>query len=414
LARPNDTEFRALAVSDLERLLSIAESLADELPFDGWSSDKALKGGVIAAGHANLLRAGYAVLGGARPEILDTFHARSAALAALFLRSPTGSLESYPGLIWPVDNCCALESLRLHDSLFGTDYAEACRGWERWMANHLDSDTGMMVAQISEAGVVLQGPRGCALSWSLAFMPTFAPELARSQYGHYRDEWFRQVFGATGAREWPPGYEGFVDADTGPILLDVGAGASGFGLAAARANGDWENLRGMIRGMECLGFPAWTWRGEKRYFGGHLLLGEVLALWGKTLRPWDVADGADAMPGPWPKPERSSFWLTLLIVSLIAALPSALAFVSLRNAWGSARGDREILAKRRTLVRLVLAVHGVTLLAWIVVPGLGWFPVLLIMGVVDAVESAEIARTATRCAGTPEAPSDTNRRTARE
>ncbi len=63
--------------------------------------------------------------------------------------------------------------------LFGTRYAAACRKWAAWMEANLDAESGMMVMQVSGRGEVLDGPRGCGLSWSLALMPGFAPELAR-------------------------------------------------------------------------------------------------------------------------------------------------------------------------------------------------------------------------------------------
>ncbi|HEY4221076.1 MAG TPA: hypothetical protein VGO62_07030, partial [Myxococcota bacterium] len=124
---PNDKALREHAKSELKKLLALSGAEAKVPPFsssrlrtdvtggDGWRS-------VILAGHRNLLRAGYAELGGDDERILDDFHRTSATLFVRFVRSPSGALESFGGRTWYVDNVVALESLRLHDQLYGTHY----------------------------------------------------------------------------------------------------------------------------------------------------------------------------------------------------------------------------------------------------------------------------------------------------
>lgn len=376
-ALPDDEDFRQHALDELERLIPIVEGLAAEPPFYG-RDDEFPKGGVIPAGHANLLRAGYAILGGRREDIINEYHRQSDALCAAFLDTEVGSLDSYLNLIWPVDNCCALESLRLHDTLYGSDYAAACRHWEAWLCDNLDDECGMAPAQISRDGATVDGPRGCALSWSMAFMPSIAPKLCREQYARYRDEWFVHVLGMTGAREWAEGREGVMDADTGPVIAGAGAAASGFAIAAARANGDWENLGRMLRGVELLGCPAWTWRGEKRYFCGRLILAEVLALWARTVRPWD----GDVEPVEWPDGKHSGFWIVLLVSGALVA-----AFVVSGGRW-MIREWRAMTANGRKWSRLsvvVLFVHGFFLAVWLILP-IGWPAAIVAMFVVDVAE----------------------------
>jgi len=377
-AAPGDAAAREHALAELERLLPIAEAQIEQPPFLG-NKHLTPRGGVILAGQANLLRAGYALLGGTREEIIAAFHQGSAVLHAAFMRSPNASLESYPQMFWPVDNCCALESLRLHDVLYGTDYAEACRRWVAWMDEHRDPETGMMVALVSGDGTALQGPRGCALSWSLAFLPGFAPELAREQYGRYRSGWFVHVLGITGAREWPPGTAGYVDADTGPIVGGIGA--------AAKANGDAANLTGMLRGVELFGLPLWS-PTSKDYFLGSVLLADELALWGKTVRVWDRPPSEDR-PQPWPAQRLGAWWFAVLL----AVLPTgAVLFLTGRwaaRALASARRDPDRWSGHR---RLVFAIEALAVGAWLAFPAVTWFHAVLLIGVVSTVERRLLGR----------------------
>lgn len=247
-ADPSDASFRDFVLQELERLVPIVQEQADQPPFRNRQRSMVPAGGILPSGHANLLRAGYALLGGSDPALLTAFHEHSEELFDAFSDSPVGSVATYADLVWPVDSTPALESLRLHDVLHGTHFAAAAERWEVWMADNLDEGTGMMVSFVSPSGEGRDGPRGCALSWSLAFMPGFAPALARHQFERYRSSWFVDVLGTTGVRDWPPGVDGFVDADTGPIAFGIGAAASGFGIAAAKANGDEASLTRMLGG----------------------------------------------------------------------------------------------------------------------------------------------------------------------
>ena len=376
-----DSDFREHARRELERIIYVVEDMADAPRFQS-ARRLVPKGGIIPAGQANLLRAGYALLGGSRADIIDSFHDMSALLYDEFMKSRVVSLETCPSMIWPVDNACALESLRLHDVLYGTKYAKACSRWAEWMASHVDAESGMMVAQVSNDGVVLDGPRGCALSWSLALMPGFAPELARSQYERYRSAWFIHVLGITGIREWSPGKRGQIDADTGPVLFDIGAAASGIGIAAAKANGDTPNLTRMLRGMELLSLPVWTPHG-KHYFLGRVLLADELALWGKTICVWDgpTTGNPDRFP---PGPAAWPFWLVYAAVFAVSAL------VLFLNARATARVLKAVCQnpsrwRRRHIA--VLAFHSAAIIVWLIfLPCYSWFLVVLLAGTGDILE----------------------------
>ena len=298
------------------------------------------------------------------------------------MKSSVGSLESYPMLMWPVDNVCALESLRLHDVMYGTDYAEAPRRWVRWMSSHTDSESGMMVAQTSSWGTVFDDPRGCALSWSLALMGGFAPDFTKSQYALYRKNWIVRVWGVTGVREWWPGKEGKMDCDTGLVVGGIGMAASGFGIAATKANGDAENFQKLVREAELLSLPMWNTAGEINYFFGKVLLADVLLLWGKTLRPWDGRAGATTASKTH---TGFGFWAAFSVLMLICLLVLCLLLRSLRRAY--------IEYKKRSvglsgINKGFLILQGLIIVLWLAWPSLTWAFAAISMAVAAIIENS--------------------------
>ncbi len=379
-ARPDDAEFHAEALAEMERIIPIVTALGNELPFSASASLKP-KGGIIAAGHRNLLSAGYALLGGKNEAFIRAFHEESALLEEEYRLAKIPILESYAHNWWPVDNFCALESLRLHDVIYDTDYSEARNRFFRWIRDHLDAETGMMVSQVADDNTVLDGPRGCALSWTLAFMPALEPDLARELYQRYRDQWFIFFGGATGIREWPAGLEGrAMDADSGPVVADIGAGASGLGIAAAKANGDWENFTRMVRGMELLSFPVWTLNGEKYYFARQVILCDILALWGKTIHPWDQSTVTNTTP--WPAVEKGGLLKSLVPTFLLIALLSARVVWGLVHAWRGL-GPRSEFPLWNRSSRVFFGVECALLLTWLLMPVFPWYLALLALIVLN-------------------------------
>jgi len=380
LSEPEDSQFKTMAIEEIEKLLPKIDALVGEVPFEK-CEDITPKGGIILAGHANLLRAGYIFIGGKDQEILGSFHKKSQILYDEFMKSSVSSLESYPGFIWPVDNICALESLRLHDVLFGTDYIKAGEQWVEWMSSNTDSDSGMMVAQISASGEVYDGPRGCALSWSLALMPGFAPDFASSQYALFRKNWFIQVGGITGIREWWPGQEGKMDCDTGPIIGGIGAAASGFGIAAAKVHGDAENFLKLLRSAELFGFPTWNVRREKNYFLGRVLLADILLLWGKTIRVWDRPLEIKTEPKA---SMQFGFWVIFSILTLICMFILYLLLTSLKKIYLEFKKSSKKLSKIN--IGFLVFQSSVVIL-WLMWSDFSWLYTTVLMGAAAIVEN---------------------------
>ena len=183
----------------------------------------------------------------------------------------------------------------------------------------------------------------------------------------------------TAIREWPPGRKGKIDADTGPVVYGLGSAASGLGIAAAKANGDRANFEGLLRGMELLGAPTWNWRGDKSYFFGYLLLGDELALWGRTLRPWAVGFQTSS----WVPPVQKPF---VPVVGGLAILVTALLLLAGRETVRAVTACHASPRRWGKTQRIFLGISLAAVMAWLIIPAVYWGYIFVLMGVLGAVE----------------------------
>lgn len=382
LSRPGIEGYQDWALSEIARVLPKAEQLAVQKPFD-YCKDMSPKGGVIPAGQINLLRAGYIILGGSRKKFVDDFHAGSKELFDALQASPNGLLESYPGfMIWPCDNCCALESLRLHDKIYGTNYQPAIDRFNQFNQKFIDPETGLMIAQLGTDGKALGGPRGCGISWALAFLPSLDPEFARQQYALYRKSWFIPVLGCMGIREWPPGRTGEMDVDTGGVFGDIGAAASGLGIATTKVMNDKEAFVALGRSMEAAGFPCWNLWIEKNFFMQNFLLGDVLGVWGKTLCIWDNVERPEPDPS-WQHLAIDNYWIVVVSASVIVF---ALEFVLIKLVWSAIVSCRNFENRWAKVRKGVFYFQLAVALLWICWPGFLWTQAIAIMAITDMMD----------------------------
>jgi hypothetical protein len=285
LLDPNNQARRADAAQELEWILDRLNHPAAQLGFVSTQ----VPYGVFYLGERNLTLAGLMLIDAdPNPDYEQEFHRNSRTLYAAFMTSPSAHLETWPGAAWPADNVPALYSLVIHDRLYGTTYGEAAKNWVDVMATTSDPETGLMASRGDYAtGKPLDLPRGCALSLTFAFLSDFAPHFAKAQYAAYRQHFFKTTLGFVGIREYPPGRERPADIDSGPIFLEVGAAATGIGLAATKAMGDTATFESIVQLSEIIGLPL-QWSGQKSYLFGRLLVGDEFQVWGKTITSWSL------------------------------------------------------------------------------------------------------------------------------
>lgn len=296
LLDPDNPARRAEAIRELKWLLERLRHPAIRQSFPPTQ----IPGGVFYLGQRNLTLAGLLLIDPQPdPAYEQEFHANSRLLYEAFMASPSAHLETWAGGTWPADNVPALYSLVQHDRLYGTTYRAAAGRWVEKMAATLDPETGLMISRVDYAtGKVLDLPRGCALSFTFAFLPDFAPDFARTQYAAYRQHFFKTTLGFAGIREYPPGRQRGADSDSGLIFREVGAAATGIGIAGTKAMGDAATFESIVQLSEIIGLPL-RWNGQKAYLFGQLLIGDVFEAWGKTITPW-TAPGETPAPSPWP------------------------------------------------------------------------------------------------------------------
>lgn len=382
VANREDSALRNKAIAEIESILNKTYQYRSVKPFS--QTEKSLPGGIIFCGNYNRLMAGYIMLGGTSKKIINEFHVMSDQIARAFMNTNPPFPESYWGLTWPVDGVCALDSLRLHDEIFQTKYSAATERWLAWMKGHLDSQTGLMIAQAArDKDEVVDGTRGCAMSWSLAVLPNLDPDFAREQYKLFRKEFFVPFgWGLMGIQEWYQGIEKPSEFKPGPVVGTLGAAATGLGIAATRANSDWESWHGILRALELLGAPLSTLYGEKTYFLGQSLLCDSIALWGKTIVPWHASPAKALNSAAGAAPPAVS----IVLIATIALAAGALAGLIVWRIVKLACDKSFVRPPLNQTVITVACIQTLLLLKWLSSPTFSLMQVLIIMAITNLLE----------------------------
>ncbi|MBS3821329.1 MAG: hypothetical protein KGY81_06165, partial [Phycisphaerae bacterium] len=205
-------------------------------------------------GQLNMAIGAYRLIGG-DGRYDDIQDAISASLHAALVASQGRPLRSYPQQSWTFDTVPVIVSLHLHDLRTGQDRNQAViRRHVAWMQRDgTDPQLGLPYSRLDPRGRTPVPPRGCDLSWRIALLAHVAPNYARQLYANYARHYWKDRLMVAGFAEWPPDLRDLsADADSGPIIMGVGATASTLGLAATAAVDDDER-RGRLLGMLPLG-----------------------------------------------------------------------------------------------------------------------------------------------------------------
>lgn len=233
---------------------------------EAWGGDDALATLAGDADHGSYL--GYLNLALGLDRLLDpkSEYARlndrvTAALARRLERAPSLLLESYPGLIFPVDNTAVIGSIALHDRALGSQahralVTRACAALaERWR----DPRTGLL-RQTMPGGAA----RGSGTALAAYFLGFADRRLSAELLAAMKRELYAAPLGFGAMREYPRGRAGRGDADSGPLVLGFGVSATGFALGAARVSGDAALFGRLYATVALFGVPVA--RGGARHF----------------------------------------------------------------------------------------------------------------------------------------------------
>jgi len=208
----------------------------------------------------------------------------TAALADRLDRSPTGLIETYPGETWPPDVAAVAGSIGLHASVTGVDRHALLERWARRFEACAVHRSGYLVQHVKSGTCKpVDAPRGSGTAIASYFLGFADAHLSQRLYDALRDQGRSCVLGFCGIREYAPGFHGKGDGDSGPLVMGVSVGATGFALGAARAHGDGDLYRELYRSTHLVGVPVGV-DGQTKFAAGGAL-GNALLLAMLTANP---------------------------------------------------------------------------------------------------------------------------------
>jgi len=228
------------------------------------------------AGYINL------ALGMLRVVDPETKHAKlhdrlSEALRTRLFHAPNGLIETYPGETWPPDVAVVAGSIGLHAKATGLDLTTEMNTWAERFERCSVHASGYLIQRVRTGTCTpVDAPRGSGTAIASYAIGFAHPGLSRRLHDALVKSGRITIFGLGGLREYAEGFSGKGDTNAGPILLGASVGATGFGLGAARMNGDRDLYVDLYRSAHLFGVPVGTSDGTSFALGG--ALGNALLL----------------------------------------------------------------------------------------------------------------------------------------
>jgi hypothetical protein len=215
---------------------------------------------------------------------LAALHDRlSAQLAARLFASPNGLIETYPGETWPPDVAAVAGSVGLHAKVTGADLSTKLGAWAALFAKCAIAEGGYLVQRVQSGTCKpVDAPRGSGTAVAAYFLHFADRSLSSRLHRALVENGERSLLGFGAIREYL-GESGAGDGNSGPVVLGVSIGATGFGLGAAASHGDRELFVRLYRTAYLFGVPRSD--GERRTFVMGGALGNALLLAMLTARP---------------------------------------------------------------------------------------------------------------------------------
>jgi hypothetical protein len=174
--------------------------------------------------------------------------------------------------------------LALHDRLFKPEFSPLIQQWLDRVKSALDTGTGLIPHEASPNGDMASGARGSSQSLMLVFLAEIDTAFARQQFEGYLRHFVDYRFGLPGIREYPKGFAGSGDIDSGPVVYGIGGAASIVGIAATQRLGRPDlsiQIRNEVEGIAC----PWENANTKRYFFGQVPMADVFLAWVNSFPP---------------------------------------------------------------------------------------------------------------------------------
>lgn len=214
-------------------------------------------------------------------RITDALHRR-------VTQSPIRLLQTYPGEVYPVDNCAVMGSIGLHAKVTDTDRGAFLKEWIAFCRQHyVDRETGLLIQCVdSRTGAPADDPRGSGTFLGLYFLSFADPAFAGELYRAGRRNLSARVLGFGGAREYPRNVAGGMgDIDSGPVIAGLGLSSTGFMIAGSRMAGDRDYFRRLYATAHAWGAPYE--RDDQLTFVTGGPLGNAILFAMLTAQPWE-------------------------------------------------------------------------------------------------------------------------------
>jgi hypothetical protein len=216
-------------------------------------------------------------------------------------------------------------------------FGETIAAWVLAARQRLDPDLGAVShAADADSGRPWGGVRGSNLALVSRVLIDADAVFARGQYTILRSSFVDYKWGVPGVREYPHGFAGAGDIDSGPIFLGFSGPAVVVGAAAAGVHGDARLARTLLGAVEVGGMPFQV-SATRRYLAGAMPVGDAFIAWARSPTPGDVREGEARGEVLW-DPLISRWWaapahlVSAVLVSLL--LLPVVRLVRTRSATG--------------------------------------------------------------------------------
>lgn len=262
----------------------------------GNSGFEGLPGGT---GHAYL---GYSNLALSMLRLLkpDTRFARlhddlTEAFAIRLSAAPHALFETYPGEAYAADVAMVAASIALHDCATGTPARSFWPAWQKSFSHWIDPSSGLLhQSGDAKTGRPLGPPRASGTALAAFALSFVDKQLSQKLFGALQGN-SENFLGFGAVREYPAGFDGAGDIDSGPVVLGVSVSATGFSLASAKLHGDSLFFTQLFRTADFWGVPIHRARGMRYMSGGPLGNAILLAM---TTATWKWENHCKKSGGP--------------------------------------------------------------------------------------------------------------------
>lgn len=163
------------------------------------------------------------------------------------LKRPLHQFETYPGVVFPADISVCIAAVA---AMGETDLAD--RATKKFMRAFTHRRTGMLAQTVNARnGRHTSSARSSGTLFSAFFLRGASNEVAEQLWKATRKHAFVQGAGLAAIREYPRGFDGPADVDSGPVVLGLGVSATGFALASAQG----DDFRALFRVTNLFGAP---------------------------------------------------------------------------------------------------------------------------------------------------------------